>query len=93
MVIKVNPIDTNVASTGGLILNTQNGLDKQRLEKKIEDVDKMISNALGLPRKTDNKIKITDVENKIPSVTGLATTTGLNNTTQRLKTKYWIILM
>ena len=53
----------------------------------------MISNALGLPRKTDNKIKITDVENKIPSVTGLATTTGLNNTTQRLKTKYWIILM
>ena len=92
MIIKVNPIHTNIASTGGLITNTQNDSDKQSLEKKIEDVDKMIPNTLGLAKKTDYKTKIVDIENKIPGVTGLVTTTVLNKKPQRLKTKYLILL-
>ena len=60
-------------STSGLVTKTQYGLGKQGIEKKIEDVDKKISNTSGLVKKTGYKTKITQFEKKIPCVTGLVT--------------------
>ena len=40
MLTKDNAIDTKMSITSGLVTNTQYDSDKQRLEKKIEDVDK-----------------------------------------------------
>ena len=45
------------------------------LEKKIQDVDKEISNTIGLVRKTDCNTKIPNIESNLPSVAGLVTTT------------------
>ena len=39
LVIKVNAINTKIPSTSGLLTTTQYDLEKQGLEKKIEDVD------------------------------------------------------
>ena len=38
---------------------------------------KKIPNSSDLAKKTDLKAKITDIENKIPSITGLATNSAL----------------
>ena len=59
--IKVNAIYTKIPSTSGLLTKTYYDSDKKGLEKKIEDVDKKISNTNWLVK------KITEIENKIPS--------------------------
>ena len=66
-----------IPSTSGLVSKIQYDSDKQDLEA-IKDVDKNISNTLWLVKKTDYGTKITDIENKIPTVTGLVTATGQN---------------
>ena len=50
----------------------------QDLEKKIEDVGRKIFNSCGLVKKTDCNSKITPIEDKIPSVTGLGNTAVLD---------------
>ena len=47
-------------------------------KKKIEDVNKKIPNTSGLFKKTDYNTKITEMENKIPGITGLVTTAALD---------------
>ena len=47
--------------------------EKSNLEKKISDADKRIPNASKLVKKTDYNAKICEIENKIPSIGGLAT--------------------
>ena len=43
----------------------------------MSDVDKKIPNVSGLVKKTDLNSKITEVEGKIPCITGLATSSAL----------------
>ena len=50
----------------------------QDLERKIEDVGRKIFNTCGLVKKTHCNTKITAIENKIPSVTGLGNTAVLD---------------
>ena len=44
LVTKVNAIDTEISSTGGLVFKAQYDSGKQNLEKKIEDVNQKIPN-------------------------------------------------
>ena len=64
LVIKVNAIDTKAPSTTEIVTKIQYDSEKQALEKSIKDVD--------------YNTKITEIKNKIPSVTELVTTTILN---------------
>ena len=73
LVAKVDNIDTT-----GLVLTLKYDTDKSDLEKRISDVDKKILNTSGLvKKKTDFGSKITEMEGKIPSITGLATNSAL----------------
>ena len=74
-------------SNSGLVTKTQYGLDKQGIEKKIEDVDKKISNTSGLVKKTGYKTKISQFEKKIPCVTGLVTAIMLNGKARKIEKK------
>ena len=66
LVAKVNKIDTT-----GFVLKTRYDTDKSDLEKKISDTSDLAK------KKTDLNAKITEIENKIPSTTGLATNSAL----------------
>ena len=68
LVEKVDNIDTT-----GFVLKTTYDTDKSNLGKKISDAIKKIPNTSDLAKKTDLNVKITEIENKIPSITGLAT--------------------
>ena len=71
LVTKVNNIDTT-----GFVLKTTYGTDKSDLEKKISDTDKKIPDTIALAKtkkKTNVNANITEIEGKIPSITGLAT--------------------
>ena len=61
----VNNIDTT-----GFVLKTTYDADKSDLEKKIPDTK-------DLAKKTDSNAQITEIEIKIPSITGLATNSAL----------------
>ena len=50
---------------------------KSNLEKKISDADKNIVNISGIVKKTDQNTKTTEIESKIPSISGLATTAAV----------------
>ena len=65
LVAKVNNIDTT-----GFVLKTIDDTDKSDLEKKIPD-------ASDLAKKTDLNAKITEIENELPSNTGLAANSAL----------------
>ena len=74
LVTKVNAIDTS-----GFVLKTQYNTDKSSLENKINDADKKYLILVELLKKqTDYNAKITEIEGKIPSITGLATIYALN---------------
>lgn len=53
-------------------------MDKQGLEKTIEDDDKKRPTNSGLVKATVYNTKITEIENMIPSVTGLVNTAAFN---------------
>ena len=72
LVTKVYNIDT-----AGFALKTKYDTDKSDLEKKISDVDKKNPNTSDLAKTTDLNAKITIIENKLPSITGSATTSAL----------------
>ena len=47
------------------------------MEKKISDVDKKTPDVSGLIKKTDFNAKFTEVEGKVPGISGLATNSAL----------------
>ena len=51
--------------------------DKLALEEKISDADKKIPDTSGLVKKANHNTKISETENKIPSITGLSTNSKL----------------
>lgn len=77
LIIQVNPADTKITSTNGLVTKIQYDLDKQGPEMKIEDIYKIITNASGLDKEAYYNTKITDIEKKIPNATGFMTTAAL----------------
>ena len=62
---KVNNIDTN-----RFVLKTKNDTDKTELENANPDTS-------GLVKKTDYNAKITEIEDKITTITGFAATSAL----------------
>ena len=72
LVAKVNNIDIS-----GFVLKTKYDTDKSDLEKKISDADKKIPDTSGLVKKLDYNAEITELENKIPSIGVLPTTSAL----------------
>ena len=62
LITKLSAIVTKISSTNGL------DSDRQGVEKKIVDVDKNITNTIGLVEENDYNTKVTDIENKIPTV-------------------------
>ena len=63
-------------------------LDKQGLQKKIEDVDKKIPNASDLVKMTDCNTKITETENKIPTATSLVAAAALSTKATEIEKKF-----
>ena len=61
LVAKVNNIDTT-----GSVLKTKYNTDKSDLEKKVHDTSRLV-------KKLDYNAKITEIEIKTPSISGLAT--------------------
>ena len=59
------------------VLRTKYQKDGSGVEKKISDVDKKIPVRGLVKKKTDFNIKITEIEGKIPRITGLATNSAL----------------
>ena len=72
LVAKVNNIDIS-----GFVLKTKYDTDKSDLEKKISDADKKIPDTSGLVKKLYYNAEITELENKIPSIGVLPTTSAL----------------
>ena len=72
LVTKVDNIDAT-----NFVLKTKSEKDESDFEDKISKVDKKISDGSGLVKKTDLNAKITEVEGKIPSISGLATNSAL----------------
>ena len=67
LVAKVKNTDTS-----GFVLKTKYSTDKSDLGKKIPDVSHIV-------KKTDCNAKVTGMESKIPSITGLATNVALTS--------------
>ena len=78
LVAKVNNIDNS-----GSVLETKYDTEKSDLEKKIPDVNNLVT------KKTDLNAKITEIERKIPSITGLATNSALT----AVQIKYLILVL
>ena len=77
LVVKVNNIDTS-----RFVLKTKYDTDKSYLEKKISDAEKKSPTINGIKKKKDYNAKITEIESKIPSITGLATTAAALTTVE-----------
>ena len=67
----------NAIYTSGFVLKTKYDTDKSNLEKKSRTLTRKYLMLVGLFKK-DHNAKITEIEGKMPSVTGLATTASLN---------------
>ena len=79
LVAKENNFDTS-----GFVLKTKYNTDKSYLEKKIRDADKKIPNISEVIRKLDNNAKINEIENKLPSIAGLATNAALTTVENKI---------
>lgn len=62
--------------------------EKTRYWEKAEDVEKN-HNSSGLVKKTDYNAELTEIENNIPSVAWLGTTTSLNTKTTEVEQNTW----
>ena len=71
-VTKVNNIDAS-----GFILKTKYNTDKSDLEKKISDADKKLQIQMDLFKTLDYSAKISEIESKIPTFSGLVTNAAL----------------
>ena len=67
-VLKTKPVDTS-----NLVTRTKFSTDTNALDDKIDKVDKKIPDVTNFVKKTDFNSKITEVEGKIPNISGLAT--------------------
>ena len=72
LVAKVNNIDIS-----GFVLKTKYDTAKSDLEKKMSDAEKKIPDTSGLVKKANYNTKITELENIILSISGLATNSAL----------------
>ena len=72
LVAKENNIDTSE-----FVLKTKYDTAKLDSEKEISDADKEISDNIGLAKKRDYNVKISEIIAKIPNIAGLATNTAL----------------
>ena len=61
---------TNNIDTSEFVLKTKYVTDKPDLEKEIGDTS-------GIVKKLDHNVKITEIENRTPTIIGLATTSAL----------------
>ena len=59
--------------TTGFVLKSKYDTDKLDLENKLIDAEKKIPVANSLVKKIDLNAKITEIGNKMPSITGLTT--------------------
>ena len=71
-VTKVNNIDAS-----GFILKTKYNTDKSDLEKKISDADKKVQIQMDLFKTLDYSAKISEIESKTPTFSGLVTNAAL----------------
>ena len=76
LVAKVNNIDTT-----RFVLKTTYDTDKSDLGKKISDADKKIPDISNIAK---HNAKITEIESKIPSITGLATNSALTTVENKI---------
>ena len=67
LVAKVDNINTS-----GFVLKTKCDADKRKLEKKIPDTSRLV-------KKSDYNAKVSEIEGKIRSISGLATTSAAEN--------------
>ena len=72
LINKVNNVDAS-----GFVLKTKYDTHKLDLQKKISDADKKIPDTNGLVKKTYYSAKASEIENKIPSISDLATSSAL----------------
>ena len=72
LIDKVNNVDAS-----GFVLKTKYDTHKLDLQKKISDADKKIPDTNGLVKKTYYSAKASEIENKIPSISDLATSSAL----------------
>ena len=72
LVTKVNDIDTI-----NFVKKAKYEKDGSDFEDKISKIDKKIHDVSDLVKKTDFNTKVTEIEGKIPSITGLATNSEL----------------
>ena len=72
LIDKVNNVDAS-----GIVLKTKYDTHKLDLQKKISDADKKIPDANGLVKKTYYSAKASEIENKIPRISDLATSSAL----------------
>ena len=78
-ITKFNSIDTN-----DFVIKNQYYTDKSALEKKIDDTSKKISDASELVKNAYYNTKISEIEGKRSSITGLANTAALNTVKNRI---------
>ena len=71
LVAKVNNIDSS-----RFVFQTKYNADKSISEKKISEALKKIPNTSGLVKKKDYNAKFTEIEGKIPSISGFTRTTA-----------------
>ena len=69
---KVDSIDTT-----NFVLKTKYEKDGSDFEDKINKIDKKIRDVSDFVKKTDFNAKVTEIEGKIPSISGLATNLSL----------------
>ena len=79
LVTKVNGIDTT-----NFVLKTKYEKDGSNFEDKINKIDKKIPDVSDLVKKTDFNSKITEVDGKISSITGLATSSALTTVENKI---------
>ena len=79
LIAKANNIDTN-----GFVLKTKYDTDKLDLEKKISNADKKIPDTSALVKKTDCNAKTIEIENKVPSISGLAANSALTTVENKI---------
>ena len=76
--------NVNTIETSEFVLKMQYNTNKLYLEKKIDYADTNIANTSGHVKKIDNHSKITEIEGKIPGITGLATAAAMTSVENKI---------
>ena len=94
MAARVNAIDTKIPSINELVTITQYDSNKQGLEKNIDfDKKKKYPTLADYSRRLITTQKITEIENKTTSVTGLVTSAAFNTKVTEIEIKYLMLLI